>query len=326
MHLKPASVEELAKLIADAHARVEKVSSFDLSALNRLLEHKAEDMTATVEAGMTLAEFQQRLATHRQWLPIDPPNADQLTVGALLATNASGPRRFGYGTVRDYVIRVKAVLADGRLIHSGSKVVKNVAGYDLMKLFIGSRGSLGIIVEVTFKLRPLPETEAFAMARCDSLEKADKLIEAVLNSDLMPMVLDLHNLPPGTGPFTLVLGFAGTRQEVEWQMAGAAELGFGERTSLDYDQSIGAANLTRKTSGLPSKTISVIRRLNGAPCVVRVGNGIIYHGGTSPGTKPDLPESSEPHEQAGTDSGAPELAQRLKDEFDPKHILPELPL
>src|SRR5262249_42814250 len=152
MELKATTVAELSKLLASANARGEKIASFDLSALNRLLEHKAEDMTATVEAGSTLTALQRELAKRGQWLPVDPPNAERLSIGALLSTNANGPRRFGFGTARDYLIGMTAVLADGRVIHAGGKVVKNVAGYDLMKLFIGSRGSLGVIVEATFKV------------------------------------------------------------------------------------------------------------------------------------------------------------------------------
>jgi len=123
------------------------------------------------------------------------------------ADQASGPRRFGYGTIRDYLIGLKVVLADGTLISSGGKVVKNVAGYDLTKLFIGSHGSLGVIVEATFKLRPLPELEKFVQAKCDSLEKADAFIEAVLNSELTPIVVDLHNQSTATaGLIHLLLG------------------------------------------------------------------------------------------------------------------------
>src|ERR1043166_1920874 len=193
MTLKPESVSELAKLLAGAHASGEKVLSFDLRALSRLLEHKAEDMTATVDAGMTLAELQRELGKRGQWLPVDPPNAERLSIGALLATNASGPRRFGFGTARDYLIGMTAVLADGRVIHAGGKVVNNVAGYDLMKLFIGRRGSLGVIVEATFKILPRPEIERFVDANCDSARHADKILEAVLDSELTPVVLDLHN-------------------------------------------------------------------------------------------------------------------------------------
>jgi len=103
------------------------------------VEHKAEDMTATVGAGMNLADLQKQLALNGQWLPIDPPNRKSLSIGALLATNVSGPRDLAMARPR-LRNRSAVVLADGRLIHSGGKVVKNVAGYDLMKLFIGSRG------------------------------------------------------------------------------------------------------------------------------------------------------------------------------------------
>src|SRR2546421_9850737 len=161
MTIQISSLEELRKTLAGAHARGEKVTGINLEALNRVVAHTPEDMTATVEAGITLARLQTELARQRQWLPIDPPNPGRLTLGALLTTNASGPRRFGYGTIRDYLIGMAAVLADGRLIHSGGKVVKNVAGYDLMKVFIGSRGTLGIIIEATFKVLPVPEAERF---------------------------------------------------------------------------------------------------------------------------------------------------------------------
>src|SRR5439155_25100635 len=125
---------------------------------------------------------------------IDPPNTEKLSIGDLLSKNWSGPRRFGYGTIRDYVIGMKVALADGRIISSGGKVVKNVAGYDLGKLFIGSGGSLGTIVEATFKLRPVPEAEQFVQARCGSLENAGMLLEAVVAADVTPVVLDFHNL------------------------------------------------------------------------------------------------------------------------------------
>jgi FAD/FMN-containing dehydrogenase len=325
MKVKPANVAELTDLLADACAKGTKVSSFDLSALNRVLDHKSEDMTATVEAGVILADLQKQLAARGQWLPVDPPNSAQLGIGALLATNASGPRRFGFGTVRDYVIGIKAVLADGRAIRSGGKVVKNVAGYDLMKLFIGSRGSLGVIVEATFKLRPLPEMERFIEARCSRAEDAEKLIETVLDSELMPAVLDLHNLSPATCHLALVLGFAGTREEVEWQLAKAAELGFTQPSSLGYDKALATeATTIRKASVLPSKTVEFIRALSGAPFVARAGNGIIYHRGPPPGAPASLPASLENATLAGRDAGAPRLAVRLKNEFDPKHILPDL--
>src|SRR6185503_10819360 len=160
MKLCPSSAEELARSLRDASQAASRIERIDLSALSRILEHAPEDMTVTVEAGATLASLQRALASRGQWLPVDPPHPERLTLAGLLDTNASGPRRAGFGTIRDYVIGLRVALADGRLIRSGGKVVKNVAGYDLMKLFIGARGTLGVIVEVTFKLLPLPEAEA----------------------------------------------------------------------------------------------------------------------------------------------------------------------
>src|SRR6266404_2207401 len=310
MKLKPASIAELASLLAGGRAQIEKVTSFDLTALDRLVEHKAEDMTATVGAGMSLDAFQKHLALNGQWLPIDPPNPAGLSIGALLDTNVSGPRRFGYGTVRDYVIGLQVVLADGRLIHSGGKVVKNVAGYDLMKLFIGSRGSLGIIVEVTFKVLPVPETEQFVEAKCDSLDHAEKLIDTLLNSDLAPIVIDLHNLSPAPHQSSLVVGFAGTRDDVAWQLGKAAELGFADPSSLDYGKTFFTHGASfQQVSVLPSKTVEVIRALNNAPFVARAGNGIIYHVGQFRRDRDDRPTK---------------LEERLKNEFDPKHIFPDM--
>src|SRR5438093_1512899 len=311
MNLKPASAAELAKLLADAHARGEKILSFDLSALHRLLEHKAEDMTATVEAGMTSAELQKELAERGQWLPVDPPNPARLSIGALLATNASGPRRFSLGTVRDYLIGISVVLADGRVIHSGGKVVKNVAGYDLMKLFVGSRGSLGVIVEATFKVLPRPETEHFVEVNCDSAGQADQLLEAVLSSELAPVVLDLHKWLLDARQLSLVVGFAGPRDEVEWQFSRASELGFNQPASLEYDRKFFEATSSVQTlSVLPSVVCQAIGTLNGAPFVARAGNGVIHHSGLLVPDRRERPTR---------------LEQRLKDEFDPKNILPEMP-
>jgi FAD/FMN-containing dehydrogenase len=347
MILKPANLDELQRLLADANARAERVSAFDLSALKRVLEHKAEDMTARVEAGVTLAALQTHLAERGQWLPLDPSQPEKLTIGALLATSPSGPRRFGYGTVRDYLIGLTAVLADGRVIHSGGNVVKNVAGYDLMKVFIGSRGSLGVIVEAIFKLRPRPEAEGFVEAKCPSLDEADKLIEAVLDSELTPVVFDLHNLGSSSHAAlpVLVLGFAGTREELQWQFSRAAELGFVEPTTLDYTRAMGDPAVSfQMTSVLPSKVIEALRELSHAPFIARAGNGIIYHAGLravlgsqQPQARTDAQFGStlslhadalraEDGSRSAPVSGAGKLAQRLKDEFDPKHILPDSPL
>jgi glycolate dehydrogenase FAD-binding subunit len=136
--------------------------------LNRVLAHRHGDLTATVEAGATLADVNRTLATHGQWLPLDPPWADRCTIGGLVATNDSGPRRHRYGAPRDLIIGIDIVRADGVAAKAGGIVVKNVAGYDLGRLMTGSFGSLAVIVSATFKLYPLP-----AASRTVVVEVAD---------------------------------------------------------------------------------------------------------------------------------------------------------
>jgi glycolate oxidase subunit GlcD len=133
--------------------------------MNRLVRHEPKDLVATSEAGMTLRAFQKQLAQAGQWLPIDPPDDGGATLGGVVATGLGGPHSFGFGGPRSFVIGMKVVLADGRSIKAGGNVVKNVAGYDLCKLFTGSFGTLGLITELTFKLRPLPAETRTVVAR-----------------------------------------------------------------------------------------------------------------------------------------------------------------
>ena len=307
MILNPANLPELSQQLAAVSGRVTGV---DLRALNRLVEHTPEDMTVTVEAGMTLAALQAQLKQRGQWLPVDPPNPERLTISDLINANASGPHRFGYGTVRDYLLGITVALADGSVIHSGGKVVKNVAGYDLAKLFIGSRGSLGIVVQATFKLQPLPEVEQFVQAQCASPEEAGLLLGAVNGSEITPVVLDLFS--PVARSFTVLLGFAGTRADVVWQLAKAGGLGFTESSSLDYEATFWAdPHPAHHVSVLPSKIVEAIRGLEGAPFTARAGNGIIYHRGAPAPRNGDLPL---------------ELMRRVKNAFDPNRVLPDFPL
>ena len=307
MNLIPKDIDELSRCLAKAGEKQDKIESIDLRALNRLLEHTPEDMTATVEAGMALAQLQAHLRKRGQWLPVDPPGAEQLTIAGLLENNASGPRRFGYGTIRDYVIGIAVVLADGRLIHSGGKVVKNVAGYDHAKLFIGSRGSLGVIVQVTFKVLPVPEAEEFVKITCASFDEANHRIESLLNSALSPVVFDLHNQSVSRNSVVIVLGFAGTREDVEWQLDAARAIGFNKRSSLEYEADFFNQPVL-KMSVLPSKTVDALRGFPGCEFMARAGNGIIWHKGGL-------------HRNEGA---ATKLERRLKQAFDPNDILAPL--
>src|SRR5207248_587611 len=147
----------------------------DLRDLSEVIDYPARDMTVTVQPGITLARLEVLLATERQRLPVDVPQPDRATLGGALAVNASGPRRYGFGTLRDYVIGMTVVNDEGHEAKAGGRVVKNVAGYDLPKLHVGALGTLGIIVQVTLKLRPLPEESALLVLRCEPGGLADLL-------------------------------------------------------------------------------------------------------------------------------------------------------
>jgi len=297
MTIKPGSISELQELLPQSQ-RVDEVS---LEAVAELVEHVPEDMTATVQAGMTLAEFQSRLASANQWLPIDPPQPDSVTIGELLACNLNGPRRFGCGTIRDWVIGMAVVLPDGRLIRNGGKVVKNVAGFDLCRLFVGAKNELGIIVEAAFKLLPLPEAEAHLAKRCESLGQAEELLEKIWTSDLQPTVLDLYGIDGES--LTLVAGFAGPSADVEAQSNAANALGFAAKASLDYDAQF-RQTAPSFTSVAPGNLISTLRNLGDESFVARAGNGVIYHPSAKPTEVPSL-----------------DLQKRVKDIFDPKGVL-----
>ncbi len=159
--------------------------------LTRLLEYEAADLTCHVEAGMTLAVLQEQLATKGQWLALDPPDAEEATLGGILASNASGPRRLRYGTARDLVIGLHVVQASGEIARSGGRVVKNVAGYDLNKLYIGSLGTLGIIVEANLKLQPLPPFERTLLLTYTNAQDAVQTVMALLGSVLTPSAIEI---------------------------------------------------------------------------------------------------------------------------------------
>jgi len=132
--------------------------------LDRVLEHEPADLTVTVEAGIPLSKLQARLAEHGQFLPLDPPGSPDATVGGVLAANVSGPSRHAHGTARDLLLGCRVAHPDGTLSRGGSRVVKNVAGYDMPKLYVGSLGTLGVIVEATFRAAPLPAVQATLVA------------------------------------------------------------------------------------------------------------------------------------------------------------------
>lgn len=158
--------------------------------LTRVVEHEPADLTIKVETGMTATAFDALVRPHGQMLPIDAPLPDHTTLGGMIAAAAAGPRRLGYGTLRDLLLGVTVVEASGRVSKAGGTVVKNVSGYDMMKLYLGSYGTLAIIVEASFKLIPRPRASATVWCAFESHTAAFDLIDVLHSSQLTPVAAE----------------------------------------------------------------------------------------------------------------------------------------
>lgn len=189
-----------------------------------IVEHTVGDMTLTVKSGTSFKELQDYLAKHNQKIALDPAWPEDATIGGIIAANESGPKRLGYGSSRDAVIGLRVVYPDGQVIRAGGKVVKNVAGYDMNKLFIGSMGTLGVLSEVTLKLRPLPKYESLILLSFpeDQLHELKTFAVKLLDSMLEPVSLEL--LSPslsekltGEKLYTLAIAFEDVESSVRYQ-------------------------------------------------------------------------------------------------------------
>jgi FAD/FMN-containing dehydrogenase len=200
--------------------------------LGRVLEYEPADLTATVEAGCTLSAFNAQAAAHRQFIPLDPFGSEDSTLGAVVATASYGPLRCAYGTPRDWVIGMRVAHADGKITKAGGKVVKNVAGYDLCKLYTGSFGTLGMIGELSFKLRALPPAEQTLIFYATEPGELCALAARIIDSDTHPAALELFSpsaseVGGSGGPerFALALRFLGEAETIRSQIEEAARLG-----------------------------------------------------------------------------------------------------
>ncbi|MFT3880556.1 MAG: FAD-binding oxidoreductase [Gemmatales bacterium] len=188
--------------------------SLNLSGLNQLIDYPHQDMTITVQAGMTMDNLQGLLNEKQQTLPIDVPKSQEATVGGSIAANINGPRRTGWGTWRDYLIGLSWINDKGEECKAGGRVVKNVAGYDFCKLFIGSFGTLGIITQVTVKVKPRPEESSLIWCEIKK-EQAGELTDLIRHSRLKPT---LFVIEPDQKPTWIVkFGFEENAQAVNWQ-------------------------------------------------------------------------------------------------------------
>ncbi len=267
--------------------------------LDRVLEHEAGDLTATVEAGIRLSALAARLAEAGQMLALDPPGDP--TVGACVAANLSGPRRHRYGAPRDLVLGVTAVLADGTIASSGGKVVKNVAGYDLSKLFCGSAGALGLIARVSLRLHPRPQAGRTLAVAVASAADAARLALATRLSTLEPSAVDL--LWRAGGGSRLLILFEGSAAGAAAQLAAARELLGGEEADASVWEEARAWQLRAggRLSFAPRDLEATLRER--AEALVRTGVGSAY-------VPEPVPDPSDP--------AALRLLERVRAAFDPR--------
>ena len=326
----------------------------DLTGIRGVVEHAAGDLVVVVRAGTPLAELQDTVATAGQQLALDSSLAGA-TVGGVLATDTSGPRRVLYGTARDLLIGVTFIRADGVIAHAGGKVVKNVAGYDFGKLLTGSYGTLGVITEAVFRLHPRPVAHRFVSARLPDAVSAGHAALAVLGSQLVPSAVEVDQGPDGGVTVTvLVEGVAaGLPERVA---AARAHLGADTEDSEDPPEGFGSYPFSADGIGLKvtssltgvGPVLTAARRAtetHGLPVRVRGSAAGVFYAGLPADSDPipvgllvdALREVATPYGGSVTVLSAPaqihsvvdvwgpvgglDLMRRLKQEMDPDHRL-----
>ena len=266
-----------------------------MTRINEVVEYEPADLTVTVEAGIQLTALQEKLADNGQFLPLNPPYASRCTLGGIVAANASGSLCLRYGTARNLVLGLRVVHASGTVVKSGGKVVKNVAGYDVNKLYIGSFGTLGILTEMTLKLSPIPARQALLTAQFQDMQAAAKTGLSIVGSQTLPDFVNLLVNSEHAGPM-LVAGFGGDAETVTWQLEQA-------RRIMELNSAIGVKELEGESfqklndamrafaeSENESRTVSVQVNLkrtdiaefaenvltNNAEMLALLGSGVLY--------------------------------------------------
>jgi len=255
--------------------------------MNTVVEHVPGDQVVRVQSGIRFADLQERLAGSDQMLGVDPPEAQEgATVGGLVASNSSGPKRYRYGTIRDLIIGITVVLADGTVAKAGGKVVKNVAGYDLSKLFTGSLGTLGVIAECNFRLHPRPETQRTVAVELPDAAAAGAASQAILHAQIVPSAVEL--LWDGeTRLLTVLVEGIPSGVEAQAETAGHILKGFGEVREVEEEETISSAppgagddGVALKISAPPAELTGVLDSTLGACSRSGVTPRITGHAGT----------------------------------------------
>src|SRR6266566_2577269 len=195
--------------------------------LNQVVEYAPHDMTVTVQAGLRLVNLQSHLARARQWLALDPVLSPGATIGGIISTNISGARRLRYGGVRDQIIGIRVVLSDGIIAKGGGKVIKNVAGYDLPKLFTGALGTLGVIVAATFRLYPLRAASRTVVLTAPTAAPLCDLVVRVIASTLEPTALDVMSVPAAGTGYVMAARFETEPESADEQAAALTSMATG---------------------------------------------------------------------------------------------------
>jgi glycolate oxidase FAD binding subunit len=198
--------------------------------LNRIVEHQPQNLMITAESGVTLSALQDALRRHRQFLPLNPPEPEKGTLGGIVAAAATGSWRASYGPVRDYLLEVRGVDGLARPIRGGARVMKNVAGYDLPKLYTASRGTLAFLTQVTFKVKPVPEQVARLVYSAASWDAIHQHLTALIASDVRPTIVEIirQDIRDAAERPTAVITLEGSPEAVQWQITACTNLLRGE--------------------------------------------------------------------------------------------------
>jgi glycolate oxidase FAD binding subunit len=294
--IAPTSAKELSAALADAAAADQTVGvrgagsksrwalpvsaiqpdlMIGMAGMDRIVEHAAGDLVVTAEAGVPLAALREHVSKAGQRLALDPPEPDA-TVGGVVAAAASGPRRLRYGTPRDLLIGVTVVLVDGTVAHSGGKVVKNVAGYDLGKLFTGSFGTLGVIAQLTFRLHPEPVSMRVVTAQPDEVTDAVRrlgptgAVPAAVEWDGTSLVVVIESIEAGADAQAKAVAEA-----LGGDVTDGLPDGFGDRP---WAPSGVGLKVTHRLGALRETLAAVGKQLPGTTVRAHVGSGVIWVG------------------------------------------------